>query len=170
MEFYNNNHQHTYNANKRLTENTTGILVNFEVFCWLRAYLRGDYFYWGGVIDLNKSNCRSKLILQIINRGLKTKHEKYSCWNAIVRSPSVDENYGAIAKRDIPAGTVLCFVEGVYFNRPSFQCAKHIRVNTIQVTDSSCVDISDFYSCYARYYNRASKTTVANTYMVYVEQ
>ncbi len=83
---------------------------------------------------------------------------------------SVDENYGAIAKRDIPAGTVLCFVEGVYFNRPSFQCAKHTRVNMIQVTDSSCVDMSDFYSCYARYYNRASKTTVANTYMIYVEQ
>jgi hypothetical protein len=48
VEFYNNNHQHTYNANERLAENTTGILVNFGVFRWLRAYLRGDYFDWAG--------------------------------------------------------------------------------------------------------------------------
>jgi hypothetical protein len=141
------------------------------VFRWLRAYLRGDYFDWGGVNDLNKSNCRSKLILQIINRGLKTKHENYSCWNAIVKSPSVDENYGAIAKRDIPVGTVLCFVEGVYFSRPiEYVGAKQIRVNMVPISDSSYLDISDFYSCYARYYNRASKTTVANTYMIYADQ
>jgi hypothetical protein len=59
VEFYNN----TYNANESLTENKTVILVKFGVFRWLRAYLRGDYFDWGGVNDLNKSNCRSKFIL-----------------------------------------------------------------------------------------------------------
>ena len=79
MEFYNNS-----------KKNKSVILVKFGVFRWLlRAYLRGDYFDWGGVNDLNKSNCRSKLILQIINRGLKEKHENCSCWNAIVRSLSV---------------------------------------------------------------------------------
>jgi hypothetical protein len=104
---------------------------------------------------------------------LKAKHKNYSCWNAIVRSPSVDENYGAIAKRDIPViGTVLCFVDGVYFSRPfeHHVGAKQIRVNMVPISDSSYLDISDFYSCHARYYNRSSKTTVANTYMIYEDQ
>jgi hypothetical protein len=68
-------------------------------------------------------------------------------------------------------GTVLCFVEGVYFSRPFEHVgAKQIRVNMIPISDSSYLDISYFYSCYARYYNRASKTTVANTYMIYADQ
>jgi hypothetical protein len=165
VEFYNKNQQKQHYSNDNETKNRI-TLANFGVFRWLRAYLRGDYFEWGGVNDLNKSNCRSKLILQIINRNLKANHGNYSCWNAIVRSPSAEENYGAIAKRDIPAGTVLCFVEGVLFNKPIEHAgAKHIRLNVVPITDNSYIDISDFYCCYARYYNRSSKNTLANTSM-----
>jgi hypothetical protein len=62
-----------------------------------------------------------------------------------VRSPSAEESYGAIAKRDIPAGTVLCFVEGVLFNKPfEHTGAKHIRLNVVPITNNSDIDISDF--------------------------
>jgi hypothetical protein len=50
--------------------------------------------------------------------------------NAIVRSPSAEENYGAIAKRDIPAVVpVLFFEEVLLFNIPFEHVgAKHIRL------------------------------------------
>ena len=166
VEFYNKRFVPFDNLLQR--NNTT--LVSFRLFRWLRAYYRGDYLVWEGQNDLSKSNCRSKLILRTINRNLKTKYAIYCRWNAVVKSPSALESYGVIAKRDILADTILCFVESVYVENNNVDCiqTKFQRMNTVPITGNSHLDMSDFTSCYARYYNRVTSNTVANVYMTYM--
>jgi hypothetical protein len=103
-----------------------------NVFEWIKAYDRGEYLEWGGLNDITKPNCRSKLIIDHINELLRERHPTAAHWNRLVKSPSSPDQYGIVANCFIPEGTLLGFYEGTYFE--SMDPVKGTNIYKIGVT------------------------------------
>jgi hypothetical protein len=120
-----------------------------NVFKWIKAYDRGEYLEWGDINDINKLNCRSKDIIDHINKLLIAKYPTEAHWNKLVKSPSSPDQYGIVANTNIPAGTLLGFYEGTYFETTD----KVKGSNKFKIGANMYIDASnEFESCYARYY------------------
>jgi hypothetical protein len=130
-----------------------------NVFKWIKAYDRGEYFEWGIINDTDKLNCRSKEIIEQINKLLSAKHPTAAHWNRLVKSPSSPDRYGIVANNPIPTGTILGFFEGAYVETTEFVKG----ANMFKIGKNTYIDASvEFESCYARYYNWSTKPNEQN--------
>jgi hypothetical protein len=121
-----------------------------NVFKWVKAYNRGEYLEWDGRNDLDRPNCRSKIIIEHIDTLLSDAHRKSANWNELVKSPSSPDKYGVVARRDVPAGTFLGFYQGEHFTSDDIVKGP----DTYKIDATNYIDASgDFTSCYARFYN-----------------
>jgi hypothetical protein len=130
-----------------------------NVFKWIKAYDRGEYFEWGSINDIDKPNCRSKEIIEHINGLLSAKHPTAAYWNRLVKSPSSPDQYGIVANTRIPAGTLLSFFEGEYF-----ETSEPVKgANKFKIGENKYIDAAvEFESCYARYYNWSTNLSEQN--------
>jgi hypothetical protein len=129
-----------------------------NVFKWIKAYERGEYLEWGDINDINKLNCRSKEIIEHLNKLLSAKHPVEAHWIKLVKSPSSPDQYGIIANTRIPAGTLLGFYEGAYF-----ETTDEVRgSNKFKICANMFIDAFEFDSCYARYYNWSTNPSAQN--------
>jgi hypothetical protein len=137
-----------------------------NVFKWLRAYDRGDFHDWGGINNLNKPNAHSKKILHVINDTLKAKFPILKYHQKVVKSKYSPDQYGVVARQEIPPGTFLGFFQGevksktdVTYQPPSGPYA----FTTVEGVNSVYVDNSDdFTACYARFYSSSTKEDTQN--------
>jgi hypothetical protein len=141
-----------------------------NVFKWLKAYDRGDYYEWGGVNKLDKSNARSKDIQKIITDGLKAKFPVLHKLLKVLRSPSSPDMYGVVAREYITCGTFLGFVEGEIkdINKPFYAPPEGPHAFTVVQGDNSVyIDCShNFTSCFGRYINSSTQTKQQNVCVV----
>ena len=84
---------------------------------WVRAERRGEYFDWGKLNYLDARNCKkAENIVSRIDRILKIRDPHHACHNQVCQSPSLEGEYGVIARRFTPAGTFLGFYKGEVIN------------------------------------------------------
>jgi hypothetical protein len=130
-----------------------------NVFKWIKAYDRGEYMEWGDINDVEKPNCRSKEIIEHINKLLSASHPTAAEWNKLVKSPSSPDQYGIVAKTHIPEGTLVDFYQGTYFETDE----KVKGLNKFRIDGNRYIDASaEFDSCYARYYNWSTDPSAQN--------
>ncbi len=121
-----------------------------NVFKWVKASDRGEYLEWGGRNDIDRPNCRSKIIIDHIDNLLSNAHHKSANWNELVKSPSSPDKYGVVARRDVPAGTFLGFYKGEHFiTNDTVKGPDKYKIDGTNYVDAS----GEFTSCYARFYN-----------------
>eukprot|EP01034_Spumella_vulgaris_P027676 gene27676-34434_t len=136
-----------------------------SLYKWIKAAQRFEFLEWDGDNDLCKQNCKSKLILEKIEAGLKANNPETLKWNKFVKtSPSSSDQYGIVARQDIALGTNLGFFKGkLVLERKDLDidCAFH---KSYQLADPNSeqdgpsnpeagfIDGSAFDSCFARHY------------------
>ncbi len=134
-----------------------------NVFKWIKAYDRGEYMEWGNINDIDKPNCRSKEIIEHINKLLDARHPTAAHWNKLVKSPSSPDQYGIVAKITIPEGTLLGFYEGTCFETMDIVKGP----NKFKIDGNEYIDAGiEFDSCYARYYNWSTNPKDQNVSVV----
>lgn len=126
-----------------------------NVFKWLKANERGDFKTWGKINDLTKPNARSKQILRHLNEEMDFKFPLLSELQKLEKSICSPDRYGVVARKAIPLGTFLGFMNGELYTD---ELPSGLYAYTLKEKDNSAyVDCSsDFYACYARYYNRST--------------
>eukprot|EP01034_Spumella_vulgaris_P033180 gene33180-40941_t len=137
-----------------------------SLYKWIDAAQRFEFLDWNGDNDLSKQNCKSKLILEKIEAGLKANNSEAAKWNQFVKSsPSSCYQYGVVAKQDIALGTTLGYFRGnlVMDTDEDSECGVHSLLhksfgladpNNEQdgPSDRRYIDGSAFDSCFGRYY------------------
>jgi hypothetical protein len=145
-------------------------LESANIFKWLKAYDRGDYFEWGTLNDLTKPNARCKEILQNIRENLNAKFPLLAVLHKVVRSPSSPDQYGVTARQTILPGTFLGFLEGsvISTEMSSYTSPEGPYMFTVTENDNSLyIDCSqDFTACFGRYYNSSTKSEAQNVSVV----
>jgi hypothetical protein len=139
-----------------------------NMFQWVRAYNRGEYFGWYGLNDLNRFNAKSKDILRFLNEQMILKFPSLSFYHKIAKSPSSPDRHGIIARTNITAGTFLGFFVGVHrtSSRDGPPHGPHM-FTTVENNNSVYIDCeSNFTACYARYYNTSTSIEAQNVSIV----
>jgi hypothetical protein len=129
---------------------------------WIRAEKRGEYQPWE--LNINAQTTRKitspQKILKHIDTKLKLRDKFHGVFNKIVRSPSVPGEYGVVARKFTPAGTFLGFYKGTVISGIANDTRNHDY--TFGIGRNKFIDASDYYSCFARYYNCSLKSVDQN--------
>jgi hypothetical protein len=128
-------------------------LESTNVYRWISAYKRGEYLSWETKIKLQttrKVSCPMKIINHI-DSTLNKRDKCHGVYNKVVRSPSIKGEYGVVARRFTPAGTFLGFYKGKVITGIANDTRNHDY--TFGINRNTFIDASDYYSCFARYYN-----------------
>jgi len=129
---------------------------------WLLADKRGEYKPWEAelaYLSSRKASC-PKEIVKHIDSTLKKRDKYHGVFNKIVRSPSLKGEYGVVARRFTPAGTFLGFYKGEVITGVQNDTRNHNY--TFKIGKNKFIDATDYYSCFARYYNCSLKSTEQN--------
>ena len=145
--------------NKKLTAEEESLEMS-NIFKWVKAFERGEFQSWGGINDLTRPNSKSKQIIAHLNTLLQTKHPYEAQWHRLVKSPSSPDQYGMIARKQIPAGTLLGFFKGEVMDLEDEEKMK--GSHKYLITDNTYIEGADFDSCYARYYNCSTQVENQN--------
>ncbi len=136
------------------------------MFKWLKAYHRGDLEDWGGINDMNKKSSKVKLIMHHIYHNIKLRDSTAAKWNKIVmKSLHAPDQYGVVAKRLIPKGTIVGFFEGTLALGSTMIPLNDFHHKCMMLNDFSFVDGSLHMSCFARYYAVSADATIQNLFV-----
>jgi hypothetical protein len=133
----------------------------------IRAEQRGEYLDWWNKMNmLSKKVCYAHKILERIDYLLKKSHKR--CWefNQIAKSMIAANEYGVVARKNIPSGTFLGFYSGACItpeqaeinNRKLFHNYDYL----FGINKTCFIDATDLISCYGRYYKRTNNKAKQN--------
>jgi hypothetical protein len=129
---------------------------------WVRAEKRGEFLSWE--LNINTQTTRKisnpKKIIKHIDKTLKLRDKFHGAFNKIVRSPTIPGEYGVVARKFTPAGTFLGFYKGTVISGIANDTRNHDY--TFSIGRNKFIDASDYYSCFARYYNCSLKSVDQN--------
>jgi hypothetical protein len=129
---------------------------------WIQAEKRGEYVSWEPkVTDLSaRKRSNPHFIMKYLDATLKKRDKCHGKFNKIVRSPTVPNEYGVVARRFTPAGTFLGYYKGevIVGVKNDFRDLSY----TFKIGRNEFIDASDFLSCFARYYNCSLKADEQN--------
>ncbi len=93
------------------------------------------------------------LVVKKIDECLTKKDAFYAAFNMVVRSPTVKNEYGVVARTTIQAGVVVGFFKGIMFSygQDKIRCPNHEYI--LPIGRNQYIDAHSFTSCFARYYN-----------------
>jgi SET domain-containing protein len=94
--------------------------------------------------------------LKYIDTTLKKRDKCHGKFNKVVRSPTVPNEYGVVARIFTPAGTFLGFYKGKVIVGVEDDFRDHSY--TFKIGRNEFIDASDYLSCFARYYNCSLKS------------
>jgi hypothetical protein len=162
VQLYNGNVPPRNNLNKQYKKNT---LTYDTLLRYLKAYNRGEYETWEGLNDLTSQNCKLKKILHHVDSVLKNKFPSHAKYNELNKSKFRALAWGVLAREFTPAGTFLGHVDGESITsteaekRINEECDDNENVfmskkaKFFVIGQDHFVDLSQYDSCYARYYN-----------------
>jgi hypothetical protein len=138
------------------------LLEHSNLSKWVRAEKRGEYLPWESNIKAQTARKKSapQKIIKLIDKTLKLRDKYHGAFNKIVRSPSIPGEYGVVARKFTPAGTFLGYYKGKVITGVENDTRNHDY--TFSIGRNKFIDASDYYSCFARYYNCSLKSADQN--------
>jgi hypothetical protein len=105
---------------------------------------------------LNRKVCHVHKIIERIDYLLKKRDTHHATYNKIVKSPTVPDEYGVVARKFTPAGTFLGYYKGELISTAEAESRREFDY-IFCIGKGKFIDAKPFLSCYARYYNCAAK-------------
>jgi hypothetical protein len=139
-----------------------------SMYKWLKADQRFEFEDWYGKNDLQKPNCKSKMVIEEINIALEMDNPDASQFQEVVKSRHSPDSYGVIARKNIEPGEVLGFFKGEFVeNKPEGPRQKSYGLmdpNSFKpgMVEIGHIDGSAYDSCYGRYYVCAAEPAFQN--------
>jgi hypothetical protein len=123
---------------------------------WIRSEKKGEFLSWSNCNNLNKKVCYAHKIIERIDLLLKKRDPHHAEFNKIVKSPTVPDEYGIVARKFTPAGTFLGYYKGEFIDTAEAESRRDFDY-IFCIGKGKFIDAKPFLSCYARYYNCAEK-------------
>jgi hypothetical protein len=123
---------------------------------WIRSEKKGEFLSWNNCNNLNRKVCHVHKIIERIDYLLKKRDPHHAIYNKIVKSPTVPDEYGIVARKFTPAGTFLGYYKGEFISTAEAESRRDFDY-IFCIGRGKFIDAKPFLSCYARYYNCALK-------------
>ena len=134
---------------------------------WVKSEKRGEYLSWDRINNLEAYISNSNKILLAIDFTLARRDVFHAAYNRVAKSPSLPDQYGVVARKFTPAGTFLGFYKGEVID--GLEASKRSPEYMFIIGKNKFIDASDYFSCFARYYNCAIKASDQNVSVERIE-